>query len=122
MIDPAAIMLTVKSALDLFKTAKEAVNLIPDPVEKATALAKLALLEKEIGAKDIEVAKGFGYELCLAHAPIPGIMKDDGDYWRCTVEGCNRFKLTAEGQSKESRRQMEHLQRQSAEMRNDTFI
>jgi len=65
-------------------------------VEKATALAKLALLEQELTAKNIEIAKSFGYELCLAHVPIPGIMRDDGDYWRCTVPGCQRARLTAE--------------------------
>jgi hypothetical protein len=122
MIDPVTITAAVKSVFDLFKTAKEAVNLIPDPVEKATALAKLALLEQELTAKNIEIAKSFGYELCLAHVPIPGIMRDDGDYWRCTVPGCQRARLTAEGHSKESDRLWAQAQRENDGLRNDTFI
>jgi hypothetical protein len=106
MIDPASITLAVKGALDVFKAAKVAVDLIPDPVEKATALAKLALLEQELRSKDIQIARGFGYELCLAHAPIPGIMVDTGDEWKCTVEGCSRTKLTAQGEYKEADRIM----------------
>ena len=110
-MDPRSFFLAVKTARDIFKGVKEAVDLIPDPVERRKALTELALLEKQLAVKDVEFAKNFGYELCLAHALIPGIMVDTGDEWKCTVEGCGRTKLTAQGHYNEADR----IMRQSGE-------
>jgi hypothetical protein len=103
-MDPQSIAVTLKGAWDIFKGVKEAVALIPDPVQKAKALTELALLQQQLSAKDIEIAKNIGYELCLAHAPIPGIMVDTGEEWRCTVEGCPRTKETAQGAYNKAKR------------------
>jgi hypothetical protein len=121
-MDPSTLVLAVKAARDIFKGVKESIDLIPDPVQKAKALAELALLQQKLTANDVEIAKSIGYELCLAHVPIPGIMRDDGDVWRCTVEGCNRTRLTAEGQAKQSDCLWRESQRQNEGFRNDTFI
>jgi hypothetical protein len=122
MPDVASLLLAVKAARDIFKGVKEALDLIPDSVEKQKALTDLALLEKQLAVKDVEFAKNIGFELCLAHVPIPGIMRDDGDFWRCTVEGCTRTKLTAEGHSKEADRLWRDYQSQNDGLRSDNFI
>jgi hypothetical protein len=102
-MDAATLLLAVKNARDIFKGVKEAVDLIPDPVKKQRALAELTLLEKQLAVKDVELAKNFGFELCLAHYP-PGIMVDTGDEWKCLVEGCGRTKETAQGAYNKAKR------------------
>lgn len=100
----AEIITTVKGAQAIFNVVKDAVSLIPDPVKKQTALAQLALLEKQLATQDAEFAKGLGYELCLGHFP-PEIMLDTGEVWKCSV--CGKTKLTAQGQEKENERELE---------------
>jgi hypothetical protein len=105
-VDQSSIALALKGTWEIFKGVKEAVALIPDPVQKAKALTELALLQQQLAAKDVEIAKSIGYELCLAHAPIPGIMVDTGDEWKCTMDGCKRTKPTEQGHYKDAERIM----------------
>jgi hypothetical protein len=105
-MDPATLLLAVKTARDIFKGVKESVDLIPDPVEKQKVLTELALLEKQLSVKDVEFAKAFGYELCRGHFP-PEIMLDMGDVWKCSA--CGKTMLTTQGQEKENARELEKM-------------
>ena len=79
MDDPSTALITLKAAIDLYRTAKaaffDALNHLPEGKDKEAAAQSLEEAEKATQLAEASIAQALGYELCRCEFPPTPMLK-----------------------------------------------